>query len=630
MPLKNKYKLLIILFIMVPSFVLIVLTNFFMKRMAYLEAYDKMNIMMTRTNAIHEYINQVARPVIFELMDEYEVSETYFRPEIMSSTYAVREINKIFNERIDENYYFKEIADFPRNPENQADDYEKEILQLFNLSSDITVHTRVMERNGVTNFVYIKKGEVLEENCLRCHSVPEKAPQGLLDIYGENRGFHKTVGEIVSAQSVAIPLSEAYATANRFSMLMAVIALIVVFLASFIFSRVTETDIFLRLDQLNQYFSGILTGKQRIGERFLKTKNDELGDLFKNFNRMSLTIKNYENLLEKERDKLKEQVDIKTHDLEQKFIELQKLHKVANCLAQEKNEQSVYRLTLEAVEEIMGYRYSLISIMEDNNVSVKMFSSHFESNDINCLVEPLELKANETFNSGETTINYYSSTDLLNNRYRVLINTPLESIGVLQILLLEERGFTDDQAYMIELTAGYAGETIKRIRMDKILWEQAVKDGLTGLYNRNFFNEVIVNEIYRSERDKKVIGLIMVDINRFKEVNDRYGHVTGDLILKEVAILLQETLRKNDWVVRFGGDEYLIVLPNCKSAKAVKDKIEKAVQDWNHNNNILDFDLTLAIGTAQFIPGSSKRIEEVLKIADENMYIDKKLKYQSK
>lgn len=412
-------------------------------------------------------------------------------------------------------------------------------------------------------------------------------------------------------------------------LIMSVITLVVACLLFITINRITEKDIFTRINSLNHYISEVRKGNQNIWESLPKEKDDEIGQLFENFNLLFFDLKKYEYLLESERDKLKEQVEKQTRDLEERFEELKKLHKVTNCLSRENNEEAVYKNTLEAAVEILGHNYSFISILEGEKLNIKMISDLFECEDKNSLMKYLEEKARESFSSRETKIYYFSSTNLLHNQYKALITTPLENVGVLQILSLQKRGFSENQIYLVELAASYAGGAIKRIRMEKSLWEQAVKDSLTGLHNRNFFNEVIVNEIHRSDRTKKPFALIMVDVNRFKEVNDRYGHITGDLILKEVAMLLKETIRKNDWVVRFGGDEFLIVLPNCKDSMVVKNKIEDAVMEWNQNNDLLDFNLTLAVGTASFLPGRNKNIEEVLKIADEKMYIDKELKYKA-
>ena len=155
--------------------------------------------------------------------------------------------------------------------------------------------------------------------------------------------------------------------------------------------------------------------------------------------------------------------------------------------------------------------------------------------------------------------------------------------------------------------------------------QAAISDYLTGLFNRRYFDQMIETEVDRSRRYKHSIGFLMIDVNRFKEINDRYSHLTGDKILQEVACLLQSNVRKADTVVRYGGDEFLIILPETNGeARNIQGRIKEELEEWNDNNSLIDFPLTLAIGSAYWSPSEGGDIEDILERADRNMYEDKK------
>lgn len=147
---------------------------------------------------------------------------------------------------------------------------------------------------------------------------------------------------------------------------------------------------------------------------------------------------------------------------------------------------------------------------------------------------------------------------------------------------------------------------------------------MTGLYNRRYFNETLSQEIERSERYGYSVAFIMMDINGFKEINDRYSHQTGDEVLKEVANLLKNNVRSSDTLVRYGGDEFLIMLPETDGeSKYTLARLQKNLKQWNQTSDLLDFPLTLAMGSSHWSPERKRDIEEALKEADRKMYEDK-------
>jgi diguanylate cyclase (GGDEF)-like protein/PAS domain S-box-containing protein len=159
---------------------------------------------------------------------------------------------------------------------------------------------------------------------------------------------------------------------------------------------------------------------------------------------------------------------------------------------------------------------------------------------------------------------------------------------------------------------------------DKLAY-MAHHDSLTGAFNRHHLSAVLETETARAERYKHPIGFLMIDVNRFKMINDTFGHRTGDRVVQAVAHVLLKAVRRADLVFRYGGDEFLVVLPETNgSTRFVKDHILAAIEQWNKTNHLLDFDVTLSIGVAHWAPGCGKTTDEALNEADAAMYREKR------
>ena len=217
----------------------IYLVNQIMKEQALLEAKDKARILLDRSLATHFYMNRQLKPAVFKITDKV-TPPGYFEPVWMSSTYAIREIDKLFKKESNLNYYYKECAINARSPQNEADEYEQNFIRALNKDEALEDHSEIRMLDGQLHFVVLRRGEAMEKPCLRCHSTPDRAPAGLVEIYGPERSFGRHEGEVVSAISIRVPLTEAFARANRLSLelsLYLVAVLIMLFLAQFFLSR---------------------------------------------------------------------------------------------------------------------------------------------------------------------------------------------------------------------------------------------------------------------------------------------------------------------------------------------------------------------------------------------------------
>jgi diguanylate cyclase (GGDEF)-like protein len=164
------------------------------------------------------------------------------------------------------------------------------------------------------------------------------------------------------------------------------------------------------------------------------------------------------------------------------------------------------------------------------------------------------------------------------------------------------------------------GEVISTTIQSELLRLQSFSDPLTEVYNRRSLDDMLKKYTSRADRLKKPLSFLMIDVDRFREINSRFGHTTGDFVLLEVATILKSAVRGSDAVVRYGGDEFLVLLADAprQDVDTVKGRIDRFVQDWNHGGHLKDFNLVLSVGSSGWDP--CKSIDEVMNEADQEMY----------
>jgi diguanylate cyclase (GGDEF)-like protein len=150
-------------------------------------------------------------------------------------------------------------------------------------------------------------------------------------------------------------------------------------------------------------------------------------------------------------------------------------------------------------------------------------------------------------------------------------------------------------------------------------------DTLTNVFNRNILRDLLQGEISRAERNHRPIVLIMCDLNNFKAINDRYGHLMGDYVLQQLAAILRACVRGSDYVVRYGGDEFLLLLPETDEtgAEIVRKRIHQRVMEWDHENRVGDLPVSVSLGVYSHVNGQSA--EQDVAEADARMYAEKQI-----
>jgi len=160
------------------------------------------------------------------------------------------------------------------------------------------------------------------------------------------------------------------------------------------------------------------------------------------------------------------------------------------------------------------------------------------------------------------------------------------------------------------------------MKANELLLEMSYTDHLTGLYNRRYLMEVLEREYSRAQRTGGVLSLLILDIDHFKEVNDRFGHQEGDAVLARTASIFSNELRGYDTAVRFGGDEYVAVLPDTSlnDATAVAERIRKSVSDTTFGGRLKGERITVSLGIAAYPGKEVETIEDLVREADGALY----------
>ncbi len=155
------------------------------------------------------------------------------------------------------------------------------------------------------------------------------------------------------------------------------------------------------------------------------------------------------------------------------------------------------------------------------------------------------------------------------------------------------------------------------------IYRMTIIDGLTGIYNKRYFMESLTKEIGRSQRYERPLALIMMDIDHFKNVNDTFGHIAGDFVLRYMCQTISKFVRQEEVFARYGGEEFAIMLPERTIEKAAlfAEKVRKQVESTNFTFEGEKLPITLSLGIAQL--GNEKTPEDFIAAADAFLYLAK-------
>jgi diguanylate cyclase (GGDEF)-like protein len=208
-----------------------------------------------------------------------------------------------------------------------------------------------------------------------------------------------------------------------------------------------------------------------------------------------------------------------------------------------------------------------------------------------------------------------------NSSYSIYMNQAVRGLGVLVLLFI---GYSLYQQIQINQIRRQLLEQVFAVDKVEVLAQEvynlAVLDSLTGAYNRRYAEQRLVTEIARTQRHRLPLTAILFDLDDFKQVNDKYGHAAGDRVLKAFAERLSRCTRGSDIAARYGGDEFLALLPECKpeGVQYIMKRLDGLKIDLGDGM----LPVSYSAGWADYLPGESA--EELLKRVDADLYANKR------
>ncbi len=193
------------------------------------------------------------------------------------------------------------------------------------------------------------------------------------------------------------------------------------------------------------------------------------------------------------------------------------------------------------------------------------------------------------------------------------------NIGVLVCASNTLKRFSINEVQALESVADILATALQNAMYVEKVRQLAFRDGLTGMYNRRLFEDRLIEELTRADRYGGNVAVLMMDIDHFKEINDEFGHLLGDEVLKQAAGIFSRQLRKVDFVCRFGGEEFASILPasNLESATAVAEKLRRAFHA--HEFSGIPRPVTISIGVAAY-PEHGMHRDTIVHAADKALY----------
>jgi diguanylate cyclase (GGDEF)-like protein len=207
----------------------------------------------------------------------------------------------------------------------------------------------------------------------------------------------------------------------------------------------------------------------------------------------------------------------------------------------------------------------------------------------------------------------------------VPLKSKLRVLGVIQLVNVDMNHFTEQESFFLQSLCDYAAIAIENARSVERIQELTITDDCTGLYNARHLYKTLESEVYRSSRFGYEFSVLFIDLDHFKQVNDTHGHLIGSKLLAEIGYLIKAQLRLIDFAFRYGGDEFVVLLPQTgkDSALIVARRLRDSLRSSTFcKEEGLNLNVRASMGLATY-PHDAKSPHDIIRQADEMMYMVK-------
>jgi diguanylate cyclase (GGDEF)-like protein len=330
--------------------------------------------------------------------------------------------------------------------------------------------------------------------------------------------------------------------------------------------------------------------------------HDEFASLGEEFNNMSRQLAEHMEELNHERARLQDA-----------------MRRIGETFAANLDREGLLEIVVKTAVDGVGADAGRASVRPDASAPLEQVALTGTVEGLEEAVRAAEAKVLETGEPCEATVDGIAA---LSHPMRRGDDVHARVSGVVSVAR-RDRPFTVAERELFHYLAEQAAVSIENVGLHETVERQAVTDELTGLFNRRRFQEAMATEVERSKRFGQPVGLVLLDLDDFKNVNDTYGHQQGDLVLREVARVLRETSREIDEPARYGGEELAVVLPGTdlegayNLAERVRAGIEELALPLLDGDGILSVTASFGVAT---LPGSADDMRELVAAADEALY----------